>query len=34
MRIDIDHAWQARAGSGRTPTVRDVYDAVIEGGAP
>ena len=31
MLIYLDHAWQARVKDGRTPTVRDVYEAVMEG---
>ena len=31
MLIYLDHAWKARAGQGRIPTPRDLYDAVMEG---
>jgi Cu(I)/Ag(I) efflux system membrane protein CusA/SilA len=31
MLIYLDHAWQARSAGGRVPTVRDLYDAVMEG---
>jgi len=31
MLIYLDHAWQARVGRGVHPTLRDLYDAVIEG---
>jgi Cu(I)/Ag(I) efflux system membrane protein CusA/SilA len=31
MLIYLDHAWQARRAAGRTPSVRDLYDAVMEG---
>ena len=31
MLIYLDHAWQARAGEGHQPTLRDLYDAVMEG---
>jgi Cu(I)/Ag(I) efflux system membrane protein CusA/SilA len=31
MLIYLDHAWQARSANGRTPRVRDLYDAVVEG---
>jgi Cu(I)/Ag(I) efflux system membrane protein CusA/SilA len=31
MLIYLDHAWQARARDGRRPTLRDLYDAVMEG---
>jgi len=31
MLIYLDHAWQARTADGRTPTLRDLYDAVMEG---
>jgi len=31
MLIYLDHAWKARQVSGRRPTLRDLYDAVVEG---
>ncbi len=31
MLIYLDHAWQARQSVGRTPTLHDLYDAVMEG---
>ena len=31
MLIYLDHAWAARAVNGRVPTLRDLYDAVMEG---
>jgi Cu(I)/Ag(I) efflux system membrane protein CusA/SilA len=31
MLIYLDHAWRARQASGARPTVRDLYDAVVEG---
>ena len=31
MLIYLDHAWQARAKAGHTPTLRDLYEAVMEG---
>ena len=31
MLIYLDHAWRDRLRSGRTPTLRDLYDAVVEG---
>jgi Cu(I)/Ag(I) efflux system membrane protein CusA/SilA len=31
MLIYLDHAWRARTTAGRTPTLRDLYDAVMEG---
>ena len=31
MLIYLDHAWQARSGDGRVATLRDLYDAVMEG---
>ncbi|MGH7677781.1 MAG: efflux RND transporter permease subunit [Gemmatimonadaceae bacterium] len=31
MLIYLDHAWSARLRSGRPPTVRDLYDAIVEG---
>ena len=31
MLIYLDHAWRARAADGRRPTLRDLYDAVVEG---
>jgi Cu(I)/Ag(I) efflux system membrane protein CusA/SilA len=31
MLIYLDHAWNARKSNGRTPTLRDLYDAVMEG---
>jgi Cu(I)/Ag(I) efflux system membrane protein CusA/SilA len=31
MLIYLDHAWQARRPAGRTPTLQDLYDAVMEG---
>jgi Cu(I)/Ag(I) efflux system membrane protein CusA/SilA len=31
MLIYLDHAWRARAASGRQPTLADLYDAVMEG---
>jgi Cu(I)/Ag(I) efflux system membrane protein CusA/SilA len=31
MLIYLDHAWQARRAPGRTPTMQDLYDAVMEG---
>ena len=31
MLIYLDHAWQARAKDGRTPSLQDLYDAVMEG---
>jgi copper/silver efflux system protein len=31
MLIYLDHAWQARTTDGRLPTLRDLYDAVMEG---
>ncbi|HET7456632.1 MAG TPA: CusA/CzcA family heavy metal efflux RND transporter [Gemmatimonadaceae bacterium] len=31
MLIYLDHAWNARRADGRAPTLRDLYDAVVEG---
>ncbi len=31
MLIYLDHAWQAKRADGRTPTLHDLYDAVMEG---
>jgi Cu(I)/Ag(I) efflux system membrane protein CusA/SilA len=31
MLIYLDHAWRARQATGRRPTTRDLYDAVLEG---
>jgi Cu(I)/Ag(I) efflux system membrane protein CusA/SilA len=31
MLIYLDQAWEAKRANGRTPTVRDLYAAVIEG---
>jgi copper/silver efflux system protein len=31
MLIYLDHAWSARRSAGRQPTVRDLYEAVMEG---
>jgi Cu(I)/Ag(I) efflux system membrane protein CusA/SilA len=31
MLIYLDHAWNARRTEGRVPTLRDLYDAVMEG---
>jgi copper/silver efflux system protein len=31
MLIYLDHAWSARTADGRTPTLRDLYEAVMEG---
>ena len=31
MLIYLDHAWAARSAGGRTPTMHDLYDAVMEG---
>ena len=31
MLIYLDHAWQTRVKDGHTPTLRDLYDAVMEG---
>ncbi len=31
MLIYLDHAWQARAVAGKRPTLRDLYEAVVEG---
>ena len=31
MLIYLDHAWKARLSDGRTATLRDLYDAVVEG---
>jgi Cu(I)/Ag(I) efflux system membrane protein CusA/SilA len=31
MLIYLDHAWKARSGEGRRATLRDLYDAVVEG---
>jgi Cu(I)/Ag(I) efflux system membrane protein CusA/SilA len=31
MLIYLDHAWKARQAAGRRPTLRDLYDAVVEG---
>jgi Cu(I)/Ag(I) efflux system membrane protein CusA/SilA len=31
MLIYLDHAWHARSGEGRSPSTRDLYDAVMEG---
>ncbi len=31
MLIYLDHAWKARQSDGRRPTLRDLYDAVVEG---
>ena len=31
MLIYLDHAWKARQGEGRTATLRDLRDAVVEG---
>jgi copper/silver efflux system protein len=33
MLIFINHAWAARLARGSLPTLRDVYDSVVEGGA-
>ena len=31
MLIYLDHAWKARSAGNRQPTLRDLYDAVVEG---
>ena len=31
MLIYLDHAWEARLKDGRTPSLQDLYDAVMEG---
>jgi Cu(I)/Ag(I) efflux system membrane protein CusA/SilA len=31
MLVYLDHAWKARQADGRRPTLRDLYDAVVEG---
>jgi Cu(I)/Ag(I) efflux system membrane protein CusA/SilA len=31
MLIYLDHAWRTRSADGRTPALRDLYDAVMEG---
>jgi Cu(I)/Ag(I) efflux system membrane protein CusA/SilA len=31
MLMYLDHAWQARRAPGRVPTLRDLYDAIVEG---
>lgn len=31
MLIYLDHAWKARIAEGRRATLRDLYDAVVEG---
>lgn len=31
MLIYLDHAWKARQATGRQPTARDLYEAVVEG---
>ena len=31
MLIYLDHAWAAQHAEGRVPTLRDLYDAVMEG---
>ena len=31
MLIYLDHAWQAKRTAGQTPSLRDLYDAVMEG---
>lgn len=31
MLIYLDHAWQAKRTEGQTPSLRDLYDAVMEG---
>jgi len=31
MLIYLDHAWQAKRAAGRTPSLQDLYDAVMEG---
>ena len=31
MLIYLDHGWRARTAEGRRPTMRDLYDAVMEG---
>jgi Cu(I)/Ag(I) efflux system membrane protein CusA/SilA len=31
MLIYLDHAWRAKSEGGRTPTARDLYDAIMEG---
>jgi Cu(I)/Ag(I) efflux system membrane protein CusA/SilA len=31
MLIYLDHAWQARRAAGHVPTLRDLYDAIVEG---
>jgi Cu(I)/Ag(I) efflux system membrane protein CusA/SilA len=31
MLIYLDHAWEAKLAAGERPTLRDVYDAVMEG---
>jgi len=31
MLIYLDHAWQAKRAAGQTPSLRDLYDAVMEG---
>jgi Cu(I)/Ag(I) efflux system membrane protein CusA/SilA len=31
MLLYLDHAWRARSADGRTPTLADLYDAVMEG---
>jgi Cu(I)/Ag(I) efflux system membrane protein CusA/SilA len=31
MLVYLDHAWKTRQATGRPPTLRDLYDAVVEG---
>jgi copper/silver efflux system protein len=31
MLIYLDHAWKAKSEGGRTPSVRDLYEAIMEG---
>ena len=31
MLIYLDHAWKARARDGRRPSLRDLYDSIVEG---
>ena len=31
MLIYLDHAWKAKSEAGRTPTTRDLYEAIMEG---
>jgi copper/silver efflux system protein len=31
MLIYLDHAWRARMGGGKTPGLRDLYEAIVEG---